>query len=128
MDKHRKDKLHKRIKLVSTILKFALLLGIIIGLPLYIYFYQPQLIEDMSSMENVNAFFRQYHAESIFVYIGAQILQIVICVISRPVAAVRGRLYVRILAGLPLFCNRRGAWFDSDLLSCQTDSDGTPCI
>lgn len=81
MDKHRKDKLHKRIKLVSTILKFALLLGIIIGLPLYIYFYQPQLIEDMSSMENVNAFFRQYHAESIFVYIGAQILQIVICVI-----------------------------------------------
>ncbi len=81
MDKHRKDKLHKRIKLVSTILKFALLLGIIIGLPLYIYFYQPQLIKDMSSMENVNAFFRQYHAESIFVYIGAQILQIVICVI-----------------------------------------------
>ncbi len=81
MDKHRNDKLHKRIKLVSTILKFALLLGIIIGLPLYIYFYQPQLIEDMSSMENVNAFFRQYHAESIFVYIGAQILQIVICVI-----------------------------------------------
>lgn len=35
----------------------------------------------MSSMENVNALFEHYHAESILVYIGAQILQIIICVI-----------------------------------------------
>ena len=32
-------------------------------------------------MENVNALFEHYHAESILVYIGAQILQIIICVI-----------------------------------------------
>ena len=81
MDKHRKDKIHKRIKVISTILKFALLLLIIIGLPLYIYFFEPQLIDSMSSMENVNALFEHYHAESIIVYIGAQILQIIICVI-----------------------------------------------
>ena len=81
MDKHRKDKIHKRIKVISTILKFALLLLIIIGLPLYIYFFEPQLIDSMSSMENVHALFEHYHAESILVYIGAQILQIIICVI-----------------------------------------------
>ena len=81
MDKHRKDKIHKRIKVISTILKFALLLLIIIGLPLYIYFFEPQLIDSMSSMENVNALFEHYHADSILVYIGAQILQIIICVI-----------------------------------------------
>lgn len=81
MDKHRKDRLHKRIKVISTILKFVLLLLIVIGLPLYIYFFQPQLIDSMSSIENVNALFKRYHAESILVYIGAQILQIVICVI-----------------------------------------------
>lgn len=81
MDKHRKDKIHKRIKVISTILKFALLLLIIIGLPLYIYFFEPQLIDSMSSVENVNALFEHYHAESILVYIGAQILQIIICVI-----------------------------------------------
>ena len=81
MDKHRKDKIHKRIKVISTILKFALLLLIIIGLPLYIYFFEPQLIDSMSSMENVNALFEHYHAESILVYIGAQILQIILCVI-----------------------------------------------
>ena len=81
MDKHRKDKIHKRIKVISTILKFALLLLIIIGLPLYIYFFEPQLIDSMSSVEYVNALFEHYHAESILVYIGAQILQILICVI-----------------------------------------------
>ncbi|MCI8647958.1 MAG: VTT domain-containing protein [Firmicutes bacterium] len=81
MDKRKKDRIHKKFKLVSAILKFALLLFVLVGLPLYIYFYQPQLIENMSSMENVNAFFQQYKTQSIFVYIGAQIIQIVICVI-----------------------------------------------
>lgn len=81
MDKHRKERLRKKFKLFSTILKFALLLFIVAGLPLYVYFYQPQLIENMSSMENVNAFFMQYKTQSIFVYIGAQVTQIVICVI-----------------------------------------------
>lgn len=81
MNKRRKEKLQKKVNLVSTILKFALLIFIIVGLPLYIYFYHPELIENMSSLENVNAFFRQYRTQSIFVYIGAQIMQIVICVI-----------------------------------------------
>lgn len=81
MDKHRKDKLHKKIKLFSTILKFALLIFILVGLPLYIYFFQPELIDTMSSLESVNQFFRQYRTQSMFVYIGAQIVQIVICII-----------------------------------------------
>lgn len=81
MDPYKKEKLHKKIKLFSTVLKFGLLLFILVGLPLYIYFYQPQVIDNMSSLENVNAFFSQYKTQSIFVYIGAQIAQIVICVI-----------------------------------------------
>lgn len=81
MNKRRKEKLQKKVKIIGTILKFALLIFIIIGLPMYIYLYQPELIDNMSSLENVNAFFRQYRAQSIFVYIGAQIMQIVICVI-----------------------------------------------
>lgn len=81
MDKRKKERLRKKFKLFSAILKFALLLFVLVGLPVYIYFYQPQVIENMSSMENVNAFFRQYKAQSILVYIGAQIAQIIICII-----------------------------------------------
>lgn len=81
MNKRKKDRAHKKIKVVSSILKFALLIFILIGLPAYLYFYHPALIESMSSLENVNEFFDQYKAESVFVYIGAQIAQIVICII-----------------------------------------------
>ncbi len=77
----RKNKLHKKFKLFGTIFKLALLLFILIGLPLYIYFFQYDLIERFSSMENVEAFFNNYKAQSVFIYIGTQILQIVICII-----------------------------------------------
>ncbi len=77
----KKDKLRRRVKLLGTVLKLLLLLFILIGLPLYLYFFQRDLIDEFSSMESVNAFFSQYKTESVFVYIGAQILQIVICII-----------------------------------------------
>lgn len=78
---NKKKKLRKKFKLFSTIFKLALLLFILIGLPLYLYFFQHDLIENFSSMENVEAFFNDYKAQSVFIYIGTQILQIVICII-----------------------------------------------
>lgn len=77
----KKDKLRKRFKLFSAILKMLLLLFILIGLPLYIYFFQYDLIQQFSTMEAVEAFFEEYKAQSIFVYIGVQVLQIIICII-----------------------------------------------
>lgn len=78
---NKKKKLRKKFKLLGVILKTALLLFILIGLPLYLYFFQHDLIENFSSMENVEEFFRAYKAQSVFIYIGTQILQIVICII-----------------------------------------------
>lgn len=77
----RKTKLRKNFKLFGIIFKFALLIFILIGLPLYIYFFQHDLIENFSNLKNVEAFFDDYKAESVYVYIGTQILQIVICII-----------------------------------------------
>lgn len=81
MNKRRKETIHRKIKIISTVLKFTLLIFIVAGLPVYIYFFHPEVIDTVSSMENVNALFKQYRAESILVYIGAQILQIIICII-----------------------------------------------
>lgn len=79
--KNEKDKLKKRFKIFSSIFKFALLLMILIGIPLYIYFFQHDIIEQFSSLDDVNAFFEEYRTQSIFIYIAVQILQIVICII-----------------------------------------------
>ena len=77
----KKNKARKKIKMFGIIFKFALLLFILIGLPFYIYFFQHDLIENFSNMENVNAFFAEYKTRSVFIYIGMQIVQIVICII-----------------------------------------------
>ncbi len=79
--KSKKDKLKKRFKIFSSIFKFGLLLMILIGIPLYIYFFQHDIIEQFSSLEDVNAFFEEYRTQSIFIYIAVQVLQIVICII-----------------------------------------------
>ena len=77
----KKNRLRKRVKIFSAILKLALLLVILIGLPLYIYFFHHDLIQRFSSAENIEAFFNDYKAQSVFIYMGSQILQIVICII-----------------------------------------------
>lgn len=81
MNREKKDKLRKRYKKISAILKLLLLLFILIGLPLYIYFFQHDIIERFSSLEQIEAFFDEYKTQSIFVYLGLQVLQIIICIL-----------------------------------------------
>lgn len=76
-----KNKLRKRFKVFTAIFKLILFMVILVGIPLYIYFFHHDLINEFSSMENVNALFSEYKAQSIFVYIGSQIVQIIICII-----------------------------------------------
>lgn len=77
----RKKKLRGRIKVVGAIAKLLLLLVILIGIPAYIYFFQRDIISDFSSLDKVEAYLMEYKAQSVFIYIGSQILQIVICII-----------------------------------------------
>ncbi len=77
----KKKKLRKYFKVFSAVFKFALLLVILVGIPLYIYFFHHDWIQMFSNIDNVKALFREYKAESVFFYIGSQILQIVICII-----------------------------------------------
>lgn len=81
MDKNRKEKIRRRFKVFSAIAKLLVLLFILVGIPLYIYFFQYDLIERFSSLEAVEAFFEQYKTASILVYMGMQVLQIIICII-----------------------------------------------
>lgn len=81
MKKNTRDKMRRRIKIINTILKFALLLIILIGIPLYVYFCHHEVIEQFSTMEDVNAMLDEYKGYSILVYLLAQIIQIIICVI-----------------------------------------------
>ena len=81
LTREKKDKLRKRYKTISAILKLLLLLFILVGLPLYIYFFRHDIIEQFSTIEQIEAFFAEYKTQSIIYYLALQIIQIIICVI-----------------------------------------------
>lgn len=71
----------EKAKKVMALLKFGILILILVGIPLYIYFYQKDLIETFSSLENVQAYLEQYKHNIMLIYILCQCLQIIICFI-----------------------------------------------
>lgn len=71
----------KILKKVIPILKLVILLSVVIGTPIYVYFYYPDLIENFRSLESINNFLSRYQTASIFVYIGLQIIQVIISVL-----------------------------------------------
>lgn len=81
MNEVKKDRIQKRIKLISVVLKFSLLLVIVVGAPLYIWFFHQDMIRQFSDIDDVKELFAQYKTAGIFVYIGLQMLQIIISLI-----------------------------------------------
>lgn len=61
--------------------KLGVLILLLVGVPLYIYFFQHQLIDSVSSVEKVKNLLNANKSLSIPIYIFAQITQIVICII-----------------------------------------------
>lgn len=78
------------MKLVLTILKLLLLIFIVIVLPLIVYFQYPEFFEQFRTMEGVNAFFEDNKTTGMFVYVGLQIIQIVISIIPGQFIQVAG--------------------------------------
>ena len=113
MDSERKAELRKKFKVFSVIFKLILFLVIIVGIPLYLYFFQKDLIHSFSSMENVRALFAQYKAQSVLFYILAQDRHLRY---SGTVASVHGRIHVGILAGIPVLPDRSTDRIRPDLL------------
>lgn len=77
-----KKEIHrKQFKKVSLVFKLIIFAVILIGIPLYIWFYQPQLLEDFSSIKSIESWLMKYKTAGGFVYLGMQVIQIIICII-----------------------------------------------
>jgi len=90
----KKKQIRNEVKLVSALLKFTLLVAIIVVIPLYLWFFHQDVIQEFSSIDKVKAFFAHYHTESIFIYLGLQIVQIIISIIpGQELQMVAGLVY-----------------------------------
>ena len=77
MNQERKNQIQRTLVWV----KFALLLCIVVVLPIFIYLHYHALIERFRDPEALRVFLTRYKTESIFIYLGLQILQLVVCIL-----------------------------------------------
>ena len=59
MKAEKKETLRTRVKFISVVLKFSLLLAILVGLPLYVWFFHQDLLRQFSDIDEVKIFFTQ---------------------------------------------------------------------
>lgn len=72
---------NSRKNVVISVLKILLLLAIVAGIPLYIFFFQNDWLSGFKDFDDIISYLQSYKLESIPIYIGIQVLQIVISVI-----------------------------------------------
>ena len=75
-----KEQSNKKNVIVS-ILKILLLGAIVIGIPLYIYFFEKEWISQFRDFDDIIAYLQSYRLESIPIYIYIQVTQIIISII-----------------------------------------------
>ena len=72
---------NQRARLVLSVIKISLLVLIVAGIPLYLYFFKLEWLTSFRDIDKIVEFLNSYKGESALIYIAFQILQIVISVI-----------------------------------------------
>ncbi len=72
---------NQRGKLVFSVIKISLLVLIVAGVPLYLYFFKLEWLMGFRDIDKIVEFLNSYKGESALIYIAFQIIQIVISVI-----------------------------------------------
>lgn len=88
--KNRKRSSMSRPKKILSIIQLCVLLGIVLGIPAMIYFFNPGLIDNFSSVDKFENWISEYTGIGILIYIACQIVQIVLSVLPGQVIQIAG--------------------------------------
>ena len=77
----KKAKKESRRRVIVSVAKILMLVIIVVGIPLYLWFFHGDWIRGFENIDDVVSFLERYETQSIFIYIGLQITQIVISII-----------------------------------------------
>lgn len=70
-----------KIRKAISYLQLLVLISIVVGVPLYIWFGHPEWIEQVNSLEKAELFLEGYKNESYWIYLAIQVVQIIVSVI-----------------------------------------------
>ena len=68
-------------KKAVSVLKFLLLIAIVVGIPVYLFFFNREIIREFRTFDDAVAFLREYQGYSAIVYIGLELLQIIVSIL-----------------------------------------------
>lgn len=71
----------QRRKVIISTIKITLLVLIVIGIPLYLYFFKLDWLKGFKDIDKIVEFLNAYKSRSVLIYIAFQVVQIVISVI-----------------------------------------------
>lgn len=77
---------HRRV--IRSVIKILLLVLIVAGLPLYLYFFQLDFLKSFKDVDSIVALLNNHKSKSIIIYISFQIVQVIISVIPGQVVQV----------------------------------------
>lgn len=72
---------NQRLRLIFSVIKLSLLVLIVAGIPLYLYFFRLEWLQAFRDIDKIVEFLNNYKSEAVLIYIAFQIIQIVISVI-----------------------------------------------
>lgn len=81
MNTEDKARIPRKARTAAVIVKFAFLLIILVGVPLYLWFFHQDFLRQFADMEQSKAFFETYRTQSLYILLGLQVMQILISII-----------------------------------------------
>lgn len=75
---------------IIAIAELVFILGIIIGIPAYLIFIHPEIWHNFKSIEAFEAFMDRHREQSIPIYLGCQIVQVIVTVLPGQVIQIAG--------------------------------------
>lgn len=110
----------ERTRKINALVKLAVLIILLVGVPALIYFCAPSVMYYLKNIEEFDALLLENAGKGIWIYIAAQILQVVIAIIPGEVVQIAGGYVYGVWGGLLLslvgitigsFCTFRVARF-----------------
>lgn len=87
---------------ILAIVELLFILGIVIGIPAYLIFIHPEIWHNFKSIEAFEAFMDRHQDKSIPIYIGCQIIQVIVTVLPGQVVQIAGGYFYGFLMALLL--------------------------
>lgn len=90
------------VKKIKAIIEFGVLIAIIVGIPIYLYFFQHDLINEFKDVDKIVDLINDNPFKSSIIYLGIMILQVVVAIIPGQVIEMLGGYVFSVPLGLIL--------------------------